>query len=162
MTAQATMCKVLGYDAFGPSEAKAFLTMAGVGWQADPVVAAKIVELWFSQAPREPRHPRSWAVALLQEAHTAVHQSGKPNAESFILSSLYRLLKNTQDPAATPNDTGLSELNDVHIDSPDAQFWGTRRHSQGAHRHHPSSPSTAADQDKAITPAPLMPLDSRF
>ena len=105
MSAHTALFQALGYQDFGLSEARCFLHMAGVGWEDDPAVAAKIVELWLSTESRGLQRTRSWTVDLLQEAHTAVHEEGTPNAESFASSSLYRLLTTSQDPViATHNE----------------------------------------------------------
>ena len=110
MAAQTALCVALGHSTFGLSEAKAFLAVAGVGWDDDPSVAGKIVELWLSDPPWARGSPNDWTMDLLQQAHTAVHGTGAPNACSFAKSSLYRLLKTSHDPSA---DASQSTEDDV-------------------------------------------------
>ena len=100
MSARPVLAQVLGYEAFGPSEAKAFLSVAGVGWEDDPAVAAKIVELWLSGKGWRQHHTDAWPAELLHQAHAAVHHTGTPDARSFSSSSLFRLLKTSHDPGA--------------------------------------------------------------
>jgi len=123
-SAHAALCGALGFQAFGPSEAKAFLTAAGVGWEADAEVAAKVVELWLLKEEWGQAGADAWKGALLAEAHKAVHGAGTPDADSFAQSSLFSLLTTSQDPTSVDKTehggAGLS----LFARAKEAQVWG--------------------------------------
>lgn len=131
--AHEALCQTLGYATYEPGQASAYLSKAGVGWKADPAVAAKLVQLWLEDEDWSKLGAEGWKTKLLKAAHLAVHKTGEPDATSFEKSSLFGLLKTSKDPTSVKKTvqggTGLS----LYAKASEAQVWGSEMytHLQG-------------------------------
>jgi|GEM_PF-4602633 len=123
-SAHAALCQALGFEKFGPSETSAYLKKAGVGWDADPAVAAKVVELWLKDESWASGGPAVWKAALLSQAHTAVHKGGTPDAASFEKSTLFSLLTTSKDPTVVEKTVSGGAGLSLYAKAKEAQLWG--------------------------------------
>ncbi len=122
--AHTALCQALGYEAFRPEQASAYLGKAGVGWDADPAVAAKVVQLWLENEDWSKLDAEGWKTKLLQAAHLAVHRTGEPDAASFEKSALFGLLQTSKDPTSVEKTVQGGAGLSLYAKAQEAQVWG--------------------------------------